>query len=83
VIGNEFHERRHRGDCPHLNPIERLWGVMHRSLTHNQAYPTYREFADAMLHFLHVEVPKRWGEFCDSVTDNFRVIHPANIRILA
>ena len=22
--------------CPHLNPIERLWGVMHRHLTHNR-----------------------------------------------
>ena len=32
--------------CPHLNPIERLWAVMHKSLTHNRTYPTYREFAD-------------------------------------
>src|SRR6202789_4223607 len=22
--------------CPHLNPIERLWGVMHKNITHNQ-----------------------------------------------
>jgi transposase len=22
--------------CPHLNPIERLWGLMHRNVTHNQ-----------------------------------------------
>jgi transposase len=22
--------------CPHLNPIERLWGVMHRNVTHNK-----------------------------------------------
>ena len=35
--------------CPHLNPIERLWVVMHKSLTHNRTYPTYREFADAMI----------------------------------
>lgn len=39
--------------CPHLNPIERLWGVMHKSLTAN------------------------------SITDNFRIIRPANFRILA
>jgi len=69
--------------CPHLNPIERLWGLMHKHLTHNKTYPTYREFADTMLHFLRHEVPQRWGEFCDSVTDNFRVIQPANFRILA
>ena len=22
--------------CPHLNPIERLWGLMHRNVTHNK-----------------------------------------------
>jgi len=22
--------------CPHLNPIERLWGVMHKHVTHNE-----------------------------------------------
>ena len=69
--------------CPHLNPIERLWGVMHKSLTHNRTYPTYREFAEAMLHFLRAEVPQKWGEFADSITDNFRIIRPANFRILA
>ncbi len=69
--------------CPHLNPIERLWGVMHKHLTHNRTYPTYREFAAAMLHFLRGQVPRRWGEFASSVTDNFRIIRPANFRILA
>ena len=69
--------------CPHLNPIERLWGVMHKSLTHNRTYPTYREVADAMLHFLRAEVPSRWGKIANSITDNFRIIRPANFRILA
>ena len=26
--------------CPHLNPIERLWKVMHGYVTHNRYYPT-------------------------------------------
>ena len=26
--------------CPHLNPIERLWALMHEHLTHNKTYPT-------------------------------------------
>jgi transposase len=69
--------------CPHLNPIERLWALMHQTLTHNKTYPTCREFADALLNFLRNEVPKRWGQLCDSVTDNFRVIRPAKFRILA
>ena len=69
--------------CPHLNPIERLWALMHEHLTHNKTYPTCREFADAILNFLRDEVPRKWGEFCNSVTDNFRVILPANFRIVA
>ena len=69
--------------CPHLNPIERLWALMHQHLTHNKTYPTCREFADAIFAFLRHEVPARWATFRDSVTDNFRVISPAKFRILA
>ena len=69
--------------CPHLNPIERLWGLMHRHLTHNRTYATYREFAETTLDFLRKKVPRRWPEFCDSVSDNFRVINPKDFRVLA
>lgn len=69
--------------CPHLNPIERLWGVMHKHVTHNRCYATAREFAAAVLSFLRDTVPKNWADFCDSVSDNFRVINPMDFRILA
>jgi transposase len=68
--------------CPHLNPIERLWGLMHRHVTHNRCHVTYNDFCRSVLHFLRQEVPKNWAAFCDSVTDNFRVINPADFRIL-
>ena len=68
--------------CPHLNPIERLWGLMHRHVTHNKCYATYRGFCTAMLQFLREEVPANWDTFCDSVTDNFRVISPKDFRVL-
>ena len=69
--------------CPHLNPIERLWGLMHRSITHNRCYASFRDFADAILGFLRNTVPEKWNNLCDHVSDNFRVIDPARIRILA
>src|SRR5712675_671175 len=68
--------------CPHLNPIERLWGVMHKNITHNKCYGTCGEFAETTLDFLRNEVPRRWAEFCDSVTDNFRIISPKDFRLL-
>ena len=68
--------------CPHLNPIERLWGVMHRNVTHNKCYATCAQFADATLGFLREKVPGNWARFCDSVTDNFRVIKPKDFRVM-
>ena len=68
--------------CPHLDPIERLWGLMHRHVTHNRGYETYNEFCRSVLHFLRQEVPRNWAVFCNSVTDNFRVINPADFRVL-
>jgi transposase len=68
--------------CPHLNPIERLWGVMHQNVTHNKCHATYDKFRRAMLDFLRNQVPQKWGTLCDSVTDNFRIITPQNFRIL-
>ena len=68
--------------CPHLDPIERLWGLMHRNVTHNRCYATYNDFCNSVLRFLREEVPKNWAVFCDSVTDNFRVINPADFRVL-
>ena len=69
--------------CPHLNPIERLWGVMHRNVTHNKCYESSREFAGEVLTFLRKKVPQTWNELRDSVTDNFRVIKPEQFRVLA
>ena len=69
--------------CPHLNPIERLWGVMHKNITHNKSYENYKDFAEATLGFLRDDVPKRWREFASAVTDNFRVIDPKQFRVVA
>ncbi len=68
--------------CPHLNPIERLWAVMHQNSTHNKCYATYDKFCRALLGFLRTKVPQNWNALCDSATDNFRIISPQDFRIL-
>lgn len=70
------------GYCPHLNPIERLWGLMHKNITHNKDHKTIRDFASAILGFLRTEVTRKWSMFCDFVSDNFRVIDPADFRVI-
>ena len=69
--------------CPHLDPIERLWRLMHKHTTHNKTHATFKDFSAAILTFLRDTVPRNWRAFCDEVTDNFRVIDPADFRILA
>lgn len=68
--------------CPHLNPIERLWGLMHRHVTHNKCHKTLNHFASAILTFLRQNVPNKWTEFRDRVTDNFQVIDPNKYRLI-
>ena len=55
---------------------------MHKHVTHNKCYATYTQFADEALSFLCEKVPKNWADFCDSVTDNFRIISPKDFRVM-
>ena len=68
--------------CPHLNPIERLWAVMHQFVTHNRHYSTQTQFANAILRFFRETLPKEWNTFQSQVSDNFRVITHENFRVL-
>jgi transposase len=67
--------------CPHLNAIERLWDLMHRHTTHNKCYATFKDFSGAMQTFLREDVPANWRQWCDQVSDNFRIINPTEFRI--
>jgi transposase len=69
--------------CPHLNPIERCWALMHQYTTHNQDHKDFRAFRLAILKFLRHTIRKKWRFFRDRITDNFRVIHRADFRVLA
>ena len=60
--------------APHLNPIERLWGIMHKWVTHNRHYATFDRFTEAIPDFFRKTLPAKRHEFRDTVTDNFRVV---------
>ena len=68
--------------APHLNPIERLWGVMHKYVTHNKFYEHFNDFAEAILEFFNKTIPEKWHGFRDRVSDNFRVITHDDFRVL-
>jgi transposase len=68
--------------APHLNPIERLWGVMHKWVTHNKHYATFNDFTEAIFGFLRQTLPANWKDFRDTVTDNFRIISHDEYKIV-
>jgi hypothetical protein len=43
--------------CPHLDAIERLWGLMHRHVTPNKCYVRFKDFSAAILNFLRHDLP--------------------------
>ena len=57
--------------CPHLDPIERLWGLMHENVTHNRDYKTFNQFRREILKFLRHTVPRRWKRFRDRIQRQF------------
>jgi transposase len=68
--------------APHLNPIERLWGVMHKHVTYNRHYAHFNDFTEAILNFFRKTLPDKWHKFRDTVTDNFRVINDENYQLV-
>ena len=54
--------------CPHLDPIERLWALMHENVTHNRDFKTFRAFRRAIITFLRYEVPRQGKRFRDRIT---------------
>jgi transposase len=68
--------------APHLNPIERLWGVMHDWVTHNRHYATFNQFTEAIFDFFRTTLPVKRPEFRDTVTDNFRVVSLKEYKVI-
>jgi len=69
--------------APHLNPTERLWGVMHRHVRRNRFHADLRQFTEAILHFFDGTLPGEREAIAESVTDSFRVITHDGYRMAA
>jgi len=58
---------------PNLNPIERLWRLMHQKLTWNHYFQTYKEFRSKTLTFFR-NLQKYKPELDSLITDNFQLL---------
>lgn len=59
---------------PNLNPIERLWKIMHEKVTYNQYYEHFSDFTEATLNFFR-NIGKNKSLLRSRITDNFQVLH--------
>jgi transposase len=59
---------------PNLNPVERVWKLMHETVRYNQYYGTFREFADATLGFFK-SIGRKKCILRERITDNFQILH--------
>jgi transposase len=59
---------------PNLNPVERVWKLMHESVRYNQYYGKFSEFSDATLGFFK-NIGRKKCLLRNRITDNFQILH--------
>ncbi len=60
---------------PNLNPIERLWKIMHEYVSNNVYYGKKEEFVEAIREFFNKTILNIKGIIQDRVTDNFALLN--------
>lgn len=58
---------------PNLNPIERLWKLMHEHVTYNQYYEKFSQFTEATIEFLKT-IGRKKKILRARITDNFQTV---------
>ena len=67
---------------PNINAIEPAWKIMHEHTTNNRYHATFKQFTEAIRYFFDVTFPEKALAWTDRLTDNFRVINPADFRVM-
>ena len=63
---------------PNLNPVERIWKLMHEAVRYNQYYSKFSEFAEATLNFFNT-IGRKKCMLRKRITDNFQILHSPEI----
>jgi len=62
---------------PNLNPIERLWKIMHEHVTYNRYYAKFSDFTEAIRYFFR-HIGKKKTLLAGRITDNFHLLDVPN-----
>jgi len=63
---------------PNLNPIERLWKIMHEQVTYNKYYAKFSDFSQATLKFFK-SIGRKKTILRSRVTDNFQILNSTSL----
>ena len=58
---------------PNLNPIERLWKIMHEQVTYNRYYKKFADFTEAILNFFR-NIDEHRSVIRQRINDNFQTL---------
>ena len=61
---------------PNLNPIERLWKVMHEQVRNNVFFASAKAFRSALARFFEEKIPIIKNILRNRINDNFQTIKP-------
>lgn len=61
---------------PNLNPVERMWKLMHERVRYNKYHSTFSDFTDATVGFFK-NIGRQKKILRDRITDNFQIMQPA------
>jgi transposase len=62
---------------PNLNPIERLWKIMHEYVSNNRVYAKFQHFKEALFQFFDHTMSTIRDVLISRITDNFQYLIPA------
>jgi transposase len=62
---------------PNLNPIERLWKIMHEYVSNNRVYERFKDFKKSLFDFFDHTIPNITELLVSRITDNFQML-PGN-----
>lgn len=62
---------------PNLNPIERLWKIMHEHVSNNRVYLKFQDFKKAIFEFFDRSMPIIFDTLVSRITDNFSITQSA------
>lgn len=60
---------------PNLNPIERLWKIMHEQTTYNKYHAKFSDFTESIKYFFR-HIGKKKLLLRSRITDNFQMLEP-------